>query len=185
MILQQPATLQAEDNKATNRLTAFLFLLYLVALFWILLFKLGVQFAYMDNRSITLIPFREYFRYHSKIDVAGTILNVAAFIPLGIYTGTLFKTWTFGKNLFFFFLVSLVIESLQYLLAVGAFDSTDIITNTFGGVIGLLVCKAIQIAYKPRIRAQKIINTLAVIGTILMMVMLLLLKLNMLPVRYQ
>ncbi|RYZ44694.1 MAG: VanZ family protein, partial [Chitinophagaceae bacterium] len=169
----------------TNRLTAFLFLLYLVALFWILLFKLGVQFEYMDNRSFTLIPFREYFRYHSKIDVAGTVLNVAAFIPLGIYTGTLFKTWNVGKNLFFFFLVSLVIEGLQYVLAVGAFDSTDIITNTVGGLVGLLVCKAIQNIYKPRIRAQKIINVLAAIGTILLIVFLLLLKLNMLPVRYQ
>jgi len=70
-------------------------------------------------------------------------------------------------------------------LAVGAFDSTDIVTNTLGGMIGLLIFKAIEKAFNNSTKAQKFINILAAIVTAIMIVLLWLLKLNMLPIRYQ
>jgi glycopeptide antibiotics resistance protein len=70
-------------------------------------------------------------------------------------------------------------------LRVGAVDITDTITNTLGGIIGLLVFKAIEKLFKNSVKAQKFINITAAIGTVLMILMLLLLKMNMLPVRYQ
>src|SRR5882757_2210615 len=110
----------SKDNNLTDKVTKVLLIIYLVALFWILLFKLGVRFSYMENRSVNLIPFRELF-LNGKIDVAETILNVVIFIPLGIYAGVLFKRWNFGKNVFFFFLLSLFVEALQFIFRVGAF----------------------------------------------------------------
>src|SRR4249919_1903793 len=95
-----------KDNNSTNKLTIVLFVIYLIALFWILLFKLGVRFSYMENRNVNLIPF-------GKIDVSEIILNVVIFIPLGIYAGVLFKRWSFVKKLFFFLLISLMLEGLQ------------------------------------------------------------------------
>src|SRR6478609_652170 len=89
-----------KDN-STAKLTIVLLVIYLIALFWILLFKLGVRFSYMENRNVNLIPF-------GKIDVAEIILNVVIFVPLGIYAGVLFKRWGFVKKLFFFFLISLM-----------------------------------------------------------------------------
>ena len=184
MNLQETWRSHSKVNNVTNRLTTVLFIIYVIALCWILLFKLGVQFSYMENRSINLIPFREFFLY-GKIDVVEIILNVLIFVPLGIYTGMLFDKWIFGKNLFFFFLFSLIVEGLQFILAIGAFDITDVITNTLGGIIGLIIFKGLDKAFNNGVRAQKFINIIAAIGTVFMILLLVLLKMNMLPVRYQ
>ena len=48
-----------KGNTITNRLTTILFTVYLMALAWILLFKLGVKFSYMERRTVNLIPFNE------------------------------------------------------------------------------------------------------------------------------
>jgi len=174
-----------KDNGSPNKLTIVLFVIYLVALCWILLFKLGVRFSYMENREVNLIPFREPLMLNGKIDFGEMIMNVVIFVPLGIYARMLFTRWSFGKNLFFFFLTSLIVEALQFILRVGAFDITDTITNTLGGIIGLMVFKAIEKVFKNSVKAQKFINIIATIGTVLMISLLLLLKMNILPVRYQ
>jgi len=176
---------QSKVYNVTNRLTTVLFIIYLIVLSWILLFKLGVRFSYMGNRRVNLIPFSEPLILNGKIDVGEIILNVVIFVPLGIYAGILFEKWIFGKKLFFFFLVSLIVEGLQFILAVGAFDITDIITNTLGGIIGLMIFEAIEKAFNNSVKAQKFINIIAAIGTVLIILFLVLLKMNMLPVRYQ
>ena len=134
----------------------------------------------MGNRSVNLVPFND-----GKIDVAEVILNVIIFVPLGIYAGVLFKRWTLGTQLLFFFSISLLFEVLQFILRVGAFDVTDIITNTVGGIIGLMIFKAIEKVFNNNFKVQKFINIIAAIGTVLMISLLALLKMNMLPIRYQ
>jgi glycopeptide antibiotics resistance protein len=171
---------QSKVNNVTNRLTTVLFIIYLIAICWILLLKLGVRFSYMEKRSVNLIPFSEPLILNSE-----NILNVLIFVPLGIYAGILFERMSFGKNLLLFFLLSSIVEGLQYILRVGAFDVTDIITNTLGGVIGLIIFRVIGKAFSDRVKAQKFINIIAATGTILMIFLLVLLKMNMLPVRYQ
>ena len=185
MSLQKYWTNNRNDNNAANKLTTVLFIIYLVALLWILVFKLGVRFSYMANRSVNLIPFSEPLILNGKIDFGEMILNVVIFVPLGMYAGILFERWIFGKKVFLFFLVSLMVEALQFILRVGAFDITDIITNTVGGIIGLMIFIAIEKVFKNNSKAQKFINIIAATGTVIMILLLLLLKLNMLPVRYQ
>lgn len=119
------------------------------------------------------------------MDVGDIIMNAVIFMPLGIYAGILFRKWIARKKIFFFFLISLIVEGLQFILAIGAFDITDIMTNTLGGIIGWMIFKAIEKAFNNSIKTQKFINVIAAAGTILMMVLLVLLKMNMLPVRYQ
>ena len=82
-------------------------------------------------------------------------------------------------------MISAIVEGLQYILAVGSFDITDIITNTLGGLIGLMLFQAIEKAFNNRDKAQRFINLMAATGTVSMILFLLLLKMNMLPVRYQ
>ena len=185
MNLQRYRRNNRSDNNTANRLTNVLFVIYLVVLWWILIFKLGVRFSYMEIRSVNLIPFNELLILNGKPDLVGLIMNVMIFVPLGIYAGVLFKRWTFRKNIFLFFLISLMIEGFQFVFRVGAFDVTDIITNTSGGIIGLMIFKAIEKVFNNNLRAQRFINVIAAIGTILMISLLLLLKLNMLPIRYQ
>lgn len=139
----------------------------------------------MNNRSVNLIPFRNLLTSNGKVDIGETIMNVIIFMPLGIYTGVLFKRWPFKNNVFFFVLVSLIFEALQFIFRIGAFDITDIITNTAGGIIGLMIFKVIEKLFNNNMKTQKFINIIAASGTALMVTLLLLLKLNMLPVRYQ
>ena len=96
------------ENFSPDRLTTVLFVIYLIALFWILLFKLGVDFTYMQKRSVNLVPFSR-----GNTEVMQIVLNVVICIPLGIYTGLLFKALTLGTKLFCFVLVSSTFEVLQ------------------------------------------------------------------------
>jgi glycopeptide antibiotics resistance protein len=134
----------------------------------------------MANRRANLIPFSE-----PSILTGENILNVVIFVPLGIYAGILFYKWNFANKLLFFFLLSVLVEGLQFILRLGAFDVTDIITNTLGAVIGLVIFKAVEKAFDDIVKAQKFINKIAVTLTVLMILLLVLLKMNMLPLRYQ
>ncbi|MES2647628.1 MAG: VanZ family protein [Bacteroidota bacterium] len=180
MIVQTTYNNIPKGNQAANRLTAVLLILYLMVLGWILLLKFGVQFSYMENRRVNLIPFN-----NGNVSVTEMIMNIVIFVPLGIYTGALFKNWNIGKKLLFIFLTSLIIEGLQFIMAIGAFDITDLMSNTTGGIIGLLVFKAIEKLVNSKVKTQKFINIIAVAGTVIMIFLLVLLKMNMLPVRYQ
>ena len=170
---------QLKVNNITNRLTTVLFIIYLIALYWILLLKLGVRFSYMGERRTNLVPFSEPFLTRENI------LNVVIFVPLGIYAGIIFEEWLFSKKLFFVVFLSLLVEGLQYILRVGAFDITDIITNTLGGIIGLMIFKGLEKAFSNHVKAQRFINKIAATGTALMILLLVLLKMNMLPLRYR
>lgn len=170
----------------TNKLTQVLVLIYLIALVWILLFKMGVHFTYMENsRSINLIPFYEPLILNGKLDLGELVMNVLIFVPLGIYAGILFKGWIIGKKLFLFFIISFLIEVLQYIFGIGAFDITDLINNTFGGIIGLMIYTGIEKAFKNSVKAQKFVNILATIGTVSAILFLVLLRTNQLWIRYQ
>ena len=173
------------DNSTTNKVTNVLFIVYLLALFWILLLKLGARFSYMGNRSVNLVPFGEPLIANGKTDIREIILNVMIFVPVGIYVGILFKRWTLGGRIFFCFLLSSMFEGLQFILKVGAFDITDIITNMSGGIIGLMILGALERVFNNSIKTQKVVNITAAIGTVLMVALLVLLKLSMLPVKYQ
>jgi len=174
-----------KDTGMQKKLTTALFAIYLIVLFWILLLKLGVRFSYMGKRSVNLIPFSDFLHSNGKINTGETMLNVLIFVPLGLYAGLLFKRWTWRNKVFFFFLVSLLFEGLQYILKIGAFDTTDMITNLLGGITGLLIFKGIERIFNNSARSHKFINIIATIGTITIISLLVLLKLNMLPIRYQ
>lgn len=169
----------------TKQLTTFLFITYLLILAWILLFKLGVQFSYMTTRSVNLIPFKVPSIANGSVDKGEMILNVIVFFPVGVYVAMLYERWMFVKKLLLFFRISLIVEALQYILAIGAFDITDIGTNTTGGIIGLVIYKAFEKILDGSLKAQKTINILAAAGTVILLTLIILLKLNILPVRYQ
>jgi glycopeptide antibiotics resistance protein len=168
-----------KDNNKTNKLTNVLFIIYLIALFWIIVFKFNVRLPPLRNmRSINLIPFSEPLILNGKIAFGEMIMNVVIFVPLGMYAGILFKRWITFKKLFLFFLISLICEVFEFILNIGASDITDIINNTLGGLIGLMIYKGIEKAFKNSVKAQKLINIIALTGTILVILFLFLLKIN-------
>lgn len=162
-----------------TQLTLALFAVYLIALYWIIVLKFNIS-AYHDRveRSINLIPFREALLYQSKMDLNEILLNIFIFIPLGLYVGILGEKWSFGKKVGLFFSLSFLFELSQYILKVGAFDVTDLINNTAGGMLGLLINAGLERAFQSRIKAQKSINIICLIGTVLIFSFLIFLKIN-------
>lgn len=161
-----------EDSK-TNKLTKILFTIYLVALFWIIIFKFDIPFSNLGYmRSVNLIPFSESLIINGKLDFREMVMNAVIFIPLGIYVEALFNKYTIGRKLFFMFLISFICEVSQFILGVGASDITDIINNVLGGIIGLVIYKGIVKMMKSGVKAQRFINVIAAIGTISMILLL-------------
>ena len=111
-----------------------LFAAYLLILLWLVLFKFSYEpFAVIrdfQTRSLNLIP----FAYARNSEV---IANLVAFIPFGVMLGVNFKQVDWGYKIAVIFAFSVVVEIIQYCLAIGATDITDIIMNTAGGSIGL------------------------------------------------
>lgn len=162
-----------KDDSKIKKWSKVLFVIYLIALLWIIVFKFNAPFSKLGYmRSINLIPFNESLIINGKLDFREIIMNVAIFMPLGIYSGVLLKKWTVGKKIFLFFLISLICEIFQFILGVGASDITDIINNTLGGIIGLVIYKGIEKISKNSIKVHKFINIIGTIGTILMISLL-------------
>ena len=115
-------------------LSRTLFAAYLLVLLWLVLFKFsydpfGVLLDFR-TRSLNLIPFA-YARNSEMIS------NVIAFIPFGVMLGVNFKQVLFRYKITVIFAFSLAAEIIQYVLAIGATDITDLMMNTLGGFIGL------------------------------------------------
>ena len=153
-----------KDNRQHN-LTRILFAVYFLILVWILLFKMSFSIDELyKNRSINLIPFMGSVIVNGKIDTSEIINNIIVFIPVGIYVCMLKKDWSILKKISVGFFISLGIEVLQFILAIGATDITDLIGNTLGGIIGILVFYLFSKVFKNR--TNKILNILALIATI-------------------
>lgn len=87
-----------ESQSSYDKLTKSLFVIYLIVMGWIILLKLGVQFSYMEERRLNMVPFAN--GYYSMME---TIMNVVIFIPMGMYAGILLRNKAFGMKLLFFF----------------------------------------------------------------------------------
>jgi glycopeptide antibiotics resistance protein len=111
----------------------------LLTLLWLLLFKLSFDISgvlvHFQARSLNLIPFAGA----AGGGVREMIDNFVIFIPFALLLSINLKRVSLWWKLAFVFCLSLVVEILQYVLAIGITDITDVITNTLGGLAGLLL----------------------------------------------
>ena len=158
-------------NNRQRKLTRILFAVYFLILVWILLFKMSFSLDELyKNRSINLIPFMGSVVVNGRIYINEIIDNILVFIPLGIYICMLKEDWSILRKISVGFFISLGIEVLQFILAIGATDITDLIGNTLGGIIGIGVFYLFSKVFKNK--TNKIINILALIVTILLVSMI-------------
>ena len=99
--------------------------------------------------SLELIPFHSYagiIRNHDTQEMLHCAANIAVFIPFGV----LFPACSFkgkekaGSAVLFGFLLSLAVELFQLVTKTGSFETDDIINNTFGVLLGVLVFTAVR-----------------------------------------
>src|SRR5699024_6244819 len=147
-------------------ITPVLFLLYLVLLVWIILFKLQFSIADLDRmREINLIPF--YYKEEVSFHETEVLEKVLIFVPFGIYLCLIFKKLRFSGKLFLIAGMSVLLELCQYVLAVGRSDVTDLITNVSGGLIGVFLYNTIVRLFHNQKRVDQIIIISATIVTVI------------------
>lgn len=152
--------------KKEQRMTQILLLCYLILLTWIILFKLQLPTdGWIEYRSVNLIPFGASVVIDGAIDFREIFNNVWIFLPFGLYLGMLKPAWSFGRKLLAVVALSVTYEVLQYVLAIGASDITDVITNTLGGAAGLLLFMGLFRLGKDK--THVVLNRVALVGTIL------------------
>lgn len=155
------------ENKKQHRLTMILFIIYFCLLIWILLFKMSFSFDELyGRRSINIIPFLGTAMVNGKLHISEIINNILIFVPVGIYTCMLKQDWSITKKISVAFFISLAVEVLQFVLAIGATDITDLIGNTIGGVIGIGVFYLFTRLFKNK--TINILNILASISTVVL-----------------
>lgn len=120
-----------------------LFAVYLVLLAWLILYKFEPPYigdAWQLARPWKLVPFFPSgdANWSNPLEV---LANVVFFVPFGIYLALLAPKWRWSIPVLAG--SSLALEITQHLLSIGSFDSTDVIANTAGGLLGLLLARAV------------------------------------------
>jgi glycopeptide antibiotics resistance protein len=132
---------------------ALLFIIYLIVVLKITVFRDGfAQTALFSSGELYLVPFADLIHiYKNSITVFLYLFagNIIWFVPFGVFMRALTK-WNNIKIIFFAFLFSFTIEFLQYAFGTGISELDDLILNTFGACIGILVCMIVSACSKKR-----------------------------------
>ena len=127
------------------------FALYLVFLLKLLLFSRVPG----SERSVNLIPFASIADYVGgsaearRFAFANLAGNILVFVPLGAYVAFLRRRARIWSNVLIVAAVSVAVEVIQWAAAVGTSDVDDVILNTLGGLIGVLVVVGLRRGLRP------------------------------------
>jgi glycopeptide antibiotics resistance protein len=77
--------------------------------------------------------------------MGNVIGNILIFIPMGIYLSLFKKDKRLLGNLIIIALISTIVELIQWSLGIGILDIDDVILNSFGGWLGILIYKVLCI----------------------------------------
>lgn len=181
-------------NKRERIETVFLygvFICYILFLFK-LLFLSRVSLLDLFNsqraldRSINIIPFYSIKEYISsniatikKFAFSNLVGNIVIFIPLGTYLSLFKNNKRIITNLLFIFIVSLFVEIIQGLLGIGTSDIDDIILNSLGGLVGILVYKFLVFILRDEKKVRVSITILSAIGLPVLLYLLFMVRLRL------
>jgi len=153
--------------------------LYLLTLLWLTLFKLSYDIpsilANFQTRSLNLIPFVTY----GQTGISETVSNFVTFIPFGLLLSLNFKKAALRRLLIVVFGFSVAVEALQFILAIGTTDVTDVVTNTFGGLVGIVLYRLAN-----KIVKAEILDRIIIAVGLTLFVAFILLRLLVFRVRY-
>lgn len=154
-----------KGNRRAIYISRILFLVYLVVLIWLIVFKYPIPVlksimdewelgnAKMGVATANLTPFKTiqmYIKYYHSLNGFDNLFgNVLVFVPLGVLIPSAFRNadrW--WEILLHSFWLSLCLELFQLVSHFGAFDVDDIILNTLGGILGFGVFLIIRKVYR-------------------------------------
>ena len=143
-------------------------IVYILTLTWAIIFKCNMIDSDMrfGVRSLNLIPFYGIIKGFSFNEfMIEIVLNILFFIPLGILLCLNKEDVSFKKVFIIALSISVTYELFQYIVGFGSTDITDVLMNTFGGVIGYFIYRRIHHKMS-RERIDNILICLIIIGII-------------------
>ena len=153
-------------TKRSRAFTIALLSVYALILIWIVLLKASTPAdlcCLPCERTLNLIPFHYDFEVGTHLEEV--VLNALVFVPLGLYCSMLgMKPW---KAILLGFAVSLLFETLQYALSIGAADVTDLLMNTLGTAIGVVFERLLRRICRDPERLHRALNIVMCVGTAL------------------
>ena len=153
-----------QKNNLLNQMIRISFVLYIFLLTWIIVFKFRIDIRNLRYlRTINLIPFKENA-------LKEILINIFLFIPYGMYLRELTKKKSLTVGIII--LTSFIFEVLQYILHIGISDITDVMMNTLGGIVGILL---ISILEKKRENSKGLDNSIKYLLSIIPFIMIFLL----------
>ena len=137
---------------SSNRQKIFseiVFGIYIVLLLWLILFKFATsidEISHMQN--INLIPFGDSTIINGQLAVWEILYNALVFVPFGVYMSLFHPKWSWVQKILPCLCLSILLEAMQFAFAIGASDITDVITNTLGGILGLILYRLFAALWK-------------------------------------
>lgn len=113
------------------------FLVYMLAMVWLVLFKGGTGLYELLRFGLPDLPRGISWDLH--FNGMESLLNVGVFVPLGLFLMLLSSNERAWPKALLCCATSLAFEIAQYILKIGSCDLMDAINNTLGGVIGILL----------------------------------------------
>lgn len=119
---------------------------FLSTLFIVSLTMFPVATTLITSPEFNLIPFKtiiSFLKNKNIIDICANIIgNTLLFIPLGFFAHIKFKG-NFNKTLKLCICSTIFVECIQIVLPMRLTDVDDLILNTLGGLIGILIAQTI------------------------------------------
>ena len=140
-------------------------LLLILSILLVALFSL-IRATRLVNHNAIMIPFQSFssiwnsnWKQHGKYVAVGLIGNILLYVPFGLLMYKQDEKSTFLViTLCFFF--SLFIELIQYFSRIGTFEVDDIIFNTYGAQVGIVVNQCIA---KKSVKKEVVFIDIAII----------------------
>ena len=121
--------------------------------------------------SVNLIPFSSIGGYIfgdadgvGRFAFGNIVGNIVIFVPLGAFLPLFKKDKRFVLNFLIISGISLLVELIQGLLAIGTFDIDDLILNSLGGLVGILAYKGLTAIFRDDKKVSTVIAILSVAG---------------------
>ena len=150
-----------KSDKKMRMFGKILFILYLVVTLYAMFFSESLDRTMVsDEYRYNLVLFKEINRfwrmkhtYGWQITIKNLAGNVAFFMPFGFLLPSMSREKivnNFVSVTLLTMVFSMLIETAQLVLKVGAFDVDDIFLNTVGGLLGYIVLKIMKLFMKNR-----------------------------------
>lgn len=118
------------NKRLYYRVMVAFFIMNAAFLVWATLWKCGMPFiGDAAQRVINVIPFQGNTLWEMQF-------NIFLFVPFGL-TLSAIRPWKVSWRVLIVAATSILLEIVQYALAVGTSDITDVLLNTLGGLVGI------------------------------------------------